>query len=201
MTRMAGPFARRLPSLRPLEPLPVLPGDVLVHAPGFEDRTFGFVEAFAGGVGLKCVLLDYRPVDGRNQLPEVRRRLVGMGGSSEREDVLTYDRFAPADFEERLHQRLVAIGTERVTVDVSTMSKLAILLVLGVCQKLDLDVRLIYTEAESYGPTLTDFRSARERNEIHRPTLQVFDGVHGVVRVPSLASVAMQGSLLLRSCS
>src|SRR5205814_192834 len=49
------------------------------------------------------------------------------------------------------------------------------------------------SEAHLYGPSEEEFEGAREKNEIHRPSLQVFTGVHGVVRVDSLASVAMQG--------
>jgi hypothetical protein len=73
------------------------------------------------------------------------------------------------------------------------MSKLAIMLVLKVCNELDLEVRVKYSEARIYGPSERQFERAREKNEIHQPTLQVFTGVHGVVRVDSLASVAMQG--------
>ena len=119
--------------------------------------------------------------------------MIESGAGSEDEDVLIYDRFAPGDFEARLQKSLVVAGAKRVTVDISTMSKLAILLTLGVCRELDVSVRVVYTEAETYGPSLEEFRSARAKSEIHRPTLQIFDGVHGVVRVRSLASVAMQG--------
>ena len=73
------------------------------------------------------------------------------------------------------------------------MSKLAILLILSVCRGLDLEVTILYAEAEGYGPSREEFEKAKEKNEIHRPTLQIFTGVHGVVRVSSLASVAMQG--------
>lgn len=193
MTKPRTPLDARLPLLRPLTAVAASDGDVLVHAPGFEDRTFGVMDAFGRGDGLKCILLDYRPANPRNQLSAVRRRLVGIGAVCGTEDIVTYDRFRPGDFERCLRERLVAAHAVRVTVDISTMSKLAILLALGVCRELDLCVRVVYTEAETYGPSVDEFRSARVRNEIHRPTLQVFDGVHGVVRVASLASVAMQG--------
>ena len=41
-------FRDRLPRLHPMASLPVSEGDVLVHAPGFEGRTFGVFNAFAG---------------------------------------------------------------------------------------------------------------------------------------------------------
>ncbi len=193
MTRAQGRVSERLPALQPVTSLRVLEGDVLVHAPGFEDRTLGSGGVFGRADGLRCVLLDYRPVDSRNRLSEVRDRFVGMGAVCERDDILEYDRFCPEDYGARLRKRLLVTNARRVTVDISTMSKLAILLTLDVCVELDVDVRIFYAEAATYGPTRQEFERARERNEIHRPTLQVFDGVHGVVRVDSLASVAMQG--------
>jgi len=67
------------------------------------------------------------------------------------------------------------------------------MLVLHVCQQLELEVRTLYSEAQTYGPSEEEFESAKDKQEIHQPTLQVFTGIHGVVRVDSLASVAMQG--------
>jgi hypothetical protein len=92
-----------------------------------------------------------------------------------------------------LSARLEAQRTRCVVIDISTMSKLAIMLMFQVCSRGPLDTQILYTEAESYGPSREEFESARERDEIHRPTLHSFSGVHGVVRVDSLASVAMQG--------
>ena len=184
---------RRLPKLEALVVLDVRRGDVLVHAPGFEDRTLGIVDAVCEGAGLKCILLDYRPFNPRNRLREVREGLLKKGAECDDNDVVTYDRFCPDTFEEQLHARFEAVKAERITIDISTMSKLAILLTLGIAAKTGLPLRVVYREAATYGPSLEEFQAAKEKREIHRPSLQVFDGVHGVVRVGSLASVAMQG--------
>ena len=124
---------------------------------------------------------------------EVRSGLEAVGATTSGDDIVSYDRFSPDDFEERLRKCLEREQAERIIVDVSTMSKLAILLTLDVCCKVDVPVCVMYTEAREYGPDAGEFRMARENNEIHRPSLQIFDGVHGVVRVRSLGSVAMQG--------
>ena len=151
------------------------------------------LHAVAGSEGGRAILLDYRPVNERNRLTEIRERLSSLGMEISDEDILTYDRFNPDAFESRLAVRLQAQEARRVVVDISTMSKLAIMLVLEVCHRLDLDTRIVYAEADRYEPTQDKFELARARNQIHRPTLQVFTGVHGVVRTKSLASVAMQG--------
>jgi hypothetical protein len=151
------------------------------------------VDLVSGSQGAGAILLDYRPWSDKNRLREVRDGLQSRGISIGNDDVLLYDRFNPADFEQRFAERLRVNETRRVVIDVSTMSKLAILLTLRTCLEMDLEVDVIYTEAEKYGPTQEEFEKARIANELHQPTIQIFTGVHGVVRVNSLASVAMQG--------
>jgi hypothetical protein len=153
----------------------------------------GFIEGLTAHHHPHAVLLDYRPINPTNRLANVREALEDKGIAVTQDDLITYNRFAPDNFEDRLKLRLVHHQTRRAFIDISSMSKLAILLVLEVCRKLNLDTHILYSEAGSYGPTQTEFAEARERREIHRPTLHVFTGIHGVVRVDSLASVAMQG--------
>jgi hypothetical protein len=141
----------------------------------------------------RAILLDYRPYSARNRVRDVRDALSSVGVRVGEEDLIEYDRFCPGLFEEMLAARFLANATRRAVVDISTMSKLAIMLVLEVCRRLNLVTRVVYSEAERYGPSQQEFEEARDRKEIHRPTLHVFNGIHGVVRVDSLASVAMQG--------
>jgi hypothetical protein len=182
-----------LPRLEPCVSVPVGKHDVVIHAPGFEDRTMAIVESILPTPETRTVLLDYRPFNARNRLGDVRNALESRGVSIADTDILLYDRFDPEDFEARLRLHLLASQPRRVVIDISTMSKLAILLILSVCRGLDVEVTILYAEAKSYGPSREEFEKAKENNEIHRPTLQIFTGVHGVVRVSSLASVAMQG--------
>jgi hypothetical protein len=182
-----------LPPLQSYDPLPLASGDVVIHAPGFEDRTMAVAESVMSTAGARAVLLDYLPFNPKNRLRDVRDALSVTGAQVGDEDILKYDRFEPGDFEARLRERLLFHRARRAVIDISSMSKLAIMLVLGVCRHLDLEVHVLYTEAQSYAPSKEKFDSARDKKEIHQPTLQVFTGIHGVVRVDSLASVAMQG--------
>ena len=186
-------LADLLPPLQSCDRLPLGEEDIVIHAPGFEDRTMAVAEAVVPSPGACAILLDYLPFSPRNRLSDVREALLARGVEVADEDILKYNRFEPGDFEARLETRLRAHGARRAVVDISTMSKLEIMLVLKVCHELDLRVRVLYSEAQLYGPSQEEFERAKEKNEIHRPTLQVFTGVHGVVRVDSLASVAMQG--------
>ncbi|MBE0615172.1 MAG: hypothetical protein IH604_15980 [Burkholderiales bacterium] len=182
-----------LPALRQESKLAIDAGDVVVHAPGFEDRTMAVTQAIMTGTSAKAILMSYEPANSRNRLADVRQSINKVGVQITDGDILNYNRFEPGDFEQRLSARLTYHRARRVLVDISTMSKLLIILVLNVARTLKLEVTIFYAEAESYGPTEASFNRARETNKVHQPSLQVFTGVHGVVRVDSLASVAMQG--------
>jgi hypothetical protein len=182
-----------LPTLEPCREIDLKPGEVLIHAPGFEDRTLAITKLVrSSGVG-SAVLLEYRPHDPKNRLADVREALLARAVSVTSEDIIEYNRFEPGDFEDRLQARLRDLGASRVVIDISTMSKLEIMLVLHASHDLQLQVRVFYSEAEVYAPSREQFEEARTQNKIHQPTLQIFTGIYGVVRVDSLASVAMQG--------
>lgn len=151
------------------------------------------VDLVQGRHGARAILLDYRPYNEGNRLDEVRRGLKSKGVDTEEWSIVEYDRFDPRGYADSLHTAFKRCDARRGYVDVSTMSKLAIILTLGVCRELDIEVCVLYVEAETYGPSREEFDSARSNGEIHQPTLQIFTGVHGVVRVASLASVSMQG--------
>lgn len=190
---LPGFLADLLPALQSCGRLLLEEGDVVIHAPGFEDRTMAVADAVVPPPGACAILLDYLPFNPRNRLSDVREALLACGVEVSDTDILKYNRFEPGDFETRLRARLLAQRARRAVVDISTMSKLEIMLVLNVCHALGLCVRVLYSEAQLYGPSEEEFERAREKNEIHRPTLRVFTGVYGVVRANSLASVAMQG--------
>ena len=166
-------------------------GDVLIAAPGFEDRTLAICNSIQATQGASAILLEYLPSNPENQFSDVAEQLAQAGVQNQ--SSLTYDRFNPADFEQRLHEELAKSCRGLVLVDISTMSKLAIILVLKSLAELPVRVVIFYSEAKAYGPNEQEFEDAKTQDEVHRPSLQIFSGIHGIVRVDSLASVAMQG--------
>ena len=187
-------FSDMLPSLQPCIRLQLDEGDVIVHAPGFEDRTMAIAQVLTENAAkAKGILLDYLPMNPMNRLIDVRHALTACGVSITDSDILRYDRFEPGDFDVRLLAILRKYSARRVILDISTMSKLAIMLILDVCHVLNVNLLIVYSEAKEYGPSRDEFEDARRNKKIHQPSLQIFTGVHGVIRVDSLASVAMQG--------
>lgn len=186
-------FSDCLPPLECCSSLMLTAGDTFIVSPGFEDRTMAFSEVIHTSSDARAIILEYKPYDPNNRLSDVKLVFSGFGIEISNNDILEYDRFMPGDFENRLYRRLLVHKSSRIIVDISTMSKLEIILVLGVCKKINADVIIFYAEAEVYGPSQLEFEDARKKEKIHQPSLQIFTGVHGVVRVNSLASVAMQG--------
>jgi hypothetical protein len=182
-----------LPMLKPCQQIAIPEGAVLIQAPGFEDRTDAIFDLLTPDISGRVILLDYFPKDARNTLQRFKDQLSRRGYYVPDQDIIPYHRFNPATYEADLSTAIRRTHTTAVMLDISSMSKLAIILSLKVCADLSLPVTIYYTEALRYAPSLDDFTSARDRNEIHRPSLQIYNGIHGVVRTPSLSSVAMQG--------
>ena len=180
-----------LPETAQVSRIQLTDGDVLITAPGFEDRTLAVCNCIRATRGASAILLEYLPSTAENRFADVAEELARTGVQNQ--SSLTYDRFDPADFEQRLHGELVTSCRGLALVDISTMSKLAVILVLKSLAELPVRVVIFYAEAETYGPNEQEFDVAKTRDEVHRPSLQIFSGIHGIVRVDSLASVAMQG--------
>lgn len=182
-----------LPLLVPCSQLSIDKGMVLIQAPGFEDRTYAILRLTTSPIKGRVILLDYLPADARNSLQRTVDVLADRDYVVLEQDIVAYNRFNPSTFEADLSRSLLQAPATAAMLDISSMSKLAILLSLKVCADLHLPVTIFYTEALSYAPSREEFISASERNEIHKPSLQIYNGIHGVVRTPSLSSVAMQG--------
>ncbi len=178
---------RDLPRLQPATPTILRSNEILIVSSGFEDRALAFGHYYRSD-GARAIQLDYLPYDSRNRVQDVAAQLEANGFAS---TPITFDRFRPDPYEAQLVQLLS--DAYRIIIDASAMSKLAILLTLHTCTKLADNVGIFYAEAETYGPSEQEYLNAKATSALHQPSIQLYTGVHGVLRVPALASVAMQG--------
>ena len=109
------------------------------------------------------------------------------------EGSIAYNRFNPRDFTRSLSSSLSDLRPKRVVVDITSMSRLCILLTLWAVTHKRLNVSIFYAEAEHYGPSQEDYEQARGGREFLRPSIRVYGGVQDVVRLSELSSVSMQG--------
>ena len=167
--------------------------DLIVAAAGFEDRTLGLTTTLPPRphVG-RVFLLIYRGWQRGNKVAEVVSSYRKHGIVIKRDDEVRYDRLYPDKFADSLHRRLQLSQASRVLLDITSMSRMAIMLCLDVICEHDLDLTIFYAEAERYGPSLEEYELAKTMG-LHRPSVQVYSGVHGVTRAGRLSSVALQG--------
>jgi hypothetical protein len=164
----------------------------VVAAAGFEDRTLALVNRLRPGPHGHLALLVYKDWQDDNRVEEVAAAYGARGLQADESSRLAYDRFAPDDFGDTLHDWLLDRAIDQVLVDVSSMSRMAILIVLDVCRELNLDTTVFYAEAGEYGPTKDEYEKGKLEG-LSRPSVQVYSGISGVLRARRLSSVALQG--------
>ena len=168
-------------------------GEVLVTTGGFEDRTLAASQAIVASNASQALIIKYKPKNERNRLDAVLLTLRDKGFVINDDDVIEFDRYDPEAFPTNFQARLKELNAQKVILDISAMSKLAMLLCLEVCWEMNLHTTLFYAEAECKGPTQEEYEKAKTENNLHRPSIQIYTGIHGVIRVARLSSVAMQG--------
>jgi len=171
-------------------------GEAFLAAGGFEERATRFSEMLAASddSGGRAVIIDYLPHDDHNKLDEICSELRRKGYVVH---PLVYDRHSPAGFDVRLEAVLSNAKAEALCIDVSGLSRLAIMLVLDVARDLNLPLRILYSEAKSYAPTYEEFSEARNKQEQHLPTSFIDTGFYDVLRVERLSSTRMQNHATL----
>jgi hypothetical protein len=169
----------------------VVDGTAIVAAAGFEDRTMALV-SMLGQADCALGLVIYKDWGTDNRVRELLESYAATGIGPTAREFLDYDRYDPDGFGNALRRWLMKIGYQRVLLDISTMSRLAIMVILDVCREMEKNVTVFYAEAEEYGPSEEEYLRARA-GVYPRPSIQVYSGVGGVVRSRRLSSVALQG--------
>jgi hypothetical protein len=166
--------------------------EVVVAAAGFEDGAFALLKLLRIQPNTRVALIRYKDWADNNRASEIIDAYRASGISIGSEDQLEYDALNPDAFADSLVSWLSARGECSITVDISAMSRFAIMLVLDVCREVGAKVTLFYAEAQEYAPTFEEYQDARNAH-LPRPSIQVYSGVGGVVRAVRLSSVALQG--------
>ena len=163
----------------------------IIAAAGFEDRTLALASTLAQADSALGLVV-YKDWGRENRVDELIDAYAAAGIRPSATKYLDYDRYDPDSFGDSLKCWLGELGHERVLVDISTMSRLAIMVILDVCREMEKSVTVFYAEAENYGPSEDDYLRARA-GVYPRPSIQVYSGLGGVVRARRLSSVALQG--------
>jgi len=185
-----------LPQLHPTASLALRGGELFVCAGGFEERVLAFpgiIEPTAAPRS-KAIILAYLPPEKKNNLAQINDLLCTRGCDP---TCMSYDRHAPGTFDAAFRATLTDLGAEAVCLDVSGMSRLAILIIMDVVREMNLPLRVAYAEAREYAPSQADFEKAKAAGSQHLPTSFIHTGVYDVLHIARLSSIRMQNHATL----
>ncbi len=195
-------FEDVLPTIEAMDIAKVPSHSVYVGAVGFEDRAFACLdEALKFGKTFDQVIaIEYRPFKRENRRKEFQEKLEDLDIVDANAKWVVYDRCKPDEFLNHLSIiKEMVFQTSNVVVDISAMSKLLIMMLLQGLRYLDINLTLVYAEAEVYHPIREKFEAEKKRYEKETESLPIFltTGLYDIVTTTSLSTTAMQGYPLM----
>ncbi len=162
-----------------------------IAAYGFEQRSTGWAKSQASSPILnEAYVINYTPTKGLNKVDELRIELNRLGIDYPHE--IEFDLTEPDKLESTLEKEFRSINEfEEVIVDVTAMTKYLILVCLCKLQHFSGTLRIVYSEAESYSPSLNEYQKASTDSK----SLAYFPshGFKNILRAKCLSSIRMQG--------
>lgn len=185
-----------IPKLEPIRELILQPGEIFVSACGFEERVLVFPNMLHPCTDQhgNVLLLEYLPHNKNNKLKELRSVFLSKSYNL---ISIQYERYAPETFDIPFRKYLEQSNAKAVCLDISGLSRFAIMIILDVVRELNLPLRIIYVEASDYAPSQNDFDAAKATSSQHLPTSFIHTGVYDVLRIPRLSSIRMQNRAIL----
>ena len=177
-----------LPALRGAEVLGANRRRAFIGAYGFEERSLGWCKTQKKAISAGYVFKYLHP-KGPNLVEQLKTALRTIG--AEKVTNIRYDILCPQPLEDELPQKLVLDGFDEVIVDISSMTKLAILLVLSKLDKFSGTVRVVYSEAQDYCPSKAEYDPVQR--EMAATARFPSRGAEQIVRLRFLNSIRMQG--------
>ncbi len=160
---------------------------------GFEPRTLGWVDAQVGRGEIlnKAIMFRYIHIKGRNRIRDLRQALSNIGVSKPTD--IRYDLWSQHNIENKLSGKPMQdfSGIEEIVIDISSMTKLLILVSLCMLTEFKGTLRIVYSEAEQYAPTKEEYDQSKEDMKMiaRFPSY----GVASIIRTKCLSSIRMQG--------
>ena len=187
------------PEIEPIDSLPLGSSDCVIVCCGFEERCLGVPRVIERGKATRFHVLGvrYLPTVQQNRDSEVEQVSRGMDA---RWQDFTYDRHNPDGAGDAISCAVGELGG-RVYIDISGMSRLLvvqIIVALARLRKSFANISIVYTEAGDYPPSQESVTKAIKEQtdaDVYRGMF-LSEGVIGVITVPELSSVALQGQPL-----
>lgn len=190
-------FLNQLPQIKRMKFDKVSGSLVYIGAVGFEDRTLAVLdEALQLGKSFDQVIaIEYKPFEDRNKKKKFEKKLKDLKIPDTNVKWVVFDRFKPEKFLKNLDTLKVIINSLNVIVDISAMSKLLMLVLLQGFRDQDVNLTIVYSEADVYHPVKEEFVAEKEKYQKETEVLPIFltSNVYKIVTTSSLSTIAMQG--------
>lgn len=169
---------------------------LFIVAEGFEKRSLHWIGKQDNNTQFEnAFICRYRPSKKSHfdeMLKEVKRH------TAKEPIIIDYNRFEPTLFEQSFKEQLSEILLyDEIIIDISVMSKLLIMIILCSLKEYAGNIRIIYSEPDSWGPTEEKFNDTIA-TKTHGTCIGLSSvGVGNVVRTPLLSSIVMQDCPIL----
>jgi len=165
-----------------------------IGAAGFEDRATSFLDlVISKNMRIEnAIAIEYRPYDQTNRIELFKEKLSDVNAYS---TWAIFDRYDPQKFSKAIIPTLESLGSGRILVDVSAMSKFLVMIILQALRDKPNPLTIVYTEADVYHPTKEEFELKRKGLGTV-PDFLTTD-VYKILAVTSLSSVSMQSYPIL----
>jgi hypothetical protein len=185
-----------IPKLTSIDKLVIRNDELFVAAGGFEERAckFSQILILPKSTNNTAVLLNYLPYKPENKFEEIMSLLNKKGCKVVPAE---YNLHSPFDFDICFKDILINSQAKAICLDISGMSRLAIMIILDVVRELNMPLRIVFAEAREYAPSQTQFEAAKLNEEQHLPTSFIHTGVYDVLHVSRLSSIRMQNQATL----
>jgi len=187
-----------LPELKPAQKIKSKARRLFIGAYGFEDRTLGWSEyqQSQSDILINALMFRYDPSKGQqnnpNKIKDLRQALKNIGAHSKCDEI-EYNWQVPQEIENEIEDYFDTKmkDIDEVIVDISSMTKFLILVCLCKLIRFQGTVRIVYTEAKNYSPSLKEYEKSKEDMAF----LAKFpsQGVRAIARARCLSSIRMQG--------
>ena len=188
----------QFPELKPVIKLSPNKQRLFIGSYGFEPRTLGWLDfqKEQGEILNDAFMIRYLHSKGSkgkggNRIRDIRKALANIGVPNPID--ITYDLLSPHNIENKLSKKLMQnfAEVEEIVIDISSMTKLLILVSLCMLTKFEGTLRIVYSESEHYAPSEEEYNnSKKDMKMIARfPSY----GVESIIRTKCLSSIRMQG--------
>lgn len=183
----------QFPQLKPASKLNPDKQRLLIGSYGSEPRTLGWLDfqKEQGSILTNAYMIRYSPPKGKNRISDIQKALVHIGVTNPIE--IKYNTISPHDIENKLSKNLSQnfSKVDEIVIDISSMTKLLILVSLCALTEFKGTVRIVYSEAKQYVPTKEEYDKSKEDMKKIVPFPSY--GVESIIRTKCLSSIRMQG--------